>query len=171
MLPLGDVAINHHKTGARHRVAAHLDDAAVGPGVLETQFLIDRGEAAAQFRIVLRAEFATLGEGAKAIGIGGPLLQERVGQVEDALEIQVPGGQPQFTVEHRNAVAHIVKGDAQLGLALADLVQQPRIIYRDHRLSGEAFEQSNFLFRERPHFQPVCGNQAEQHALFAQRYG
>ena len=81
--------------------------------VCSRQFLVDRFEAAAQFRIdAARAEFAALGKGAKVIGISGPLVQQRVGQVKQALEIQVPGGEPQFAVKHRHPVTHIVKGHA-----------------------------------------------------------
>ena len=53
--------------------------------------------------------------------------------------MQVPRGEPQVVVEHRDAVGHVVEGDAQLGLALADFVQQPRILHRDHRLRREVF--------------------------------
>src|SRR6202022_4107260 len=57
----GDVAVNYHEAAARHGVAAHLDDPAVGPRVLEAQFLVDRFEAPAEFRRdAVRAEFAAL---------------------------------------------------------------------------------------------------------------
>jgi hypothetical protein len=51
------------------------------------------------------------------------MIKQRVGQVEDLLEIAVPGGEPQVRIEHGDAVAHVVEGDAQLGLALADFAQ------------------------------------------------
>src|SRR5947209_1611585 len=82
--------------------AAHLDDAPVGAGVLEAQFLIDRFETAVEFRLDVGAtEFATPGEEADVVSIAQPLRQQRVGQVEDPLEIEVPGSQPQLAVEHR----------------------------------------------------------------------
>ena len=40
-------------------------------------------------------------------------------------------------VEHGHAVAHVVEGDAQLGLAVAQLLEQAGILDGDHRLLGE----------------------------------
>jgi len=76
---------------------------------------------------------------------GRPLRHELVRQIEDLLEVHVPRHKPQLAVEHRDPVAHIVEGDAQLGLALADFVEQPSIVHRDDCLSREAFEQRNLL--------------------------
>jgi hypothetical protein len=111
-LALGHVAIDHHKAAARYRIAAHLDDPAVGPGMFEAQLLADLLEAAAQFRLDVGAEFAALREEADVVRIARTRPQQCLGQIEDALEILVPGGQPQFAVEHRDPVAHIVEGDA-----------------------------------------------------------
>ena len=77
----------------------------------------------------------------------------------------VPRGQPQLGVEHRHTVAHIVEGDAQLGLALADLVEQPRIVHRDHRLRGEVFEQRDLFFGKWPHLAARAGDHAEQRVV------
>src|SRR6185436_12553665 len=66
-----------------------------------------------------------------------PLADERVRQIEDVLEIVVPCREPQVRVEHRDAVAHVVEGDAQFHLALPDLVQQPRVVHRDYRLCSK----------------------------------
>jgi hypothetical protein len=61
---LGDVAVDHHKPAARHRVAPHFDDAPVGPGVLEARFLAESFETAVQLRLDLGAAIlATPGEG------------------------------------------------------------------------------------------------------------
>ena len=79
-------------------------------------------------------------EVADKIADARPLSQQRIGKFENLLEIQVPRGEPQLAVEHRNAIAHIVKGDAQLSLALPDLVQQPGIVHRDHRLRRKALQ-------------------------------
>ena len=87
---------------------------------------------------------------AEVVGIARTLGEKRVGQVEQFLEIAVPG-QPQLGVEHRDAVAHVVEGDAQFGLTLADLVEQPRVLHRDDRLRREVFEQRDLLVGERPH--------------------
>ena len=86
---------------------------------------------------------------AEVIGVARALGQKRVGQVEQLLEIAVPGGQPQVVVEHRHAVGHVVEGDAQFGLALADFVEQPGILDRDHRLVGEGLDQRDLLVGER----------------------
>jgi hypothetical protein len=48
---------------------------------------------------------------ADKLGDARPLGQQRVGQIEEALEIEVPGAEPQFAVKHRHPVAHIVKSD------------------------------------------------------------
>ena len=45
-----------------------------------------------------------------------------------------------LAVEHRDPVAHIVEGNPQLGLAPANLVQQTRVVHRNHRLRGEVLQ-------------------------------
>ena len=71
-------------------------------------------------------------------------------RIEQVLEIAVPGGEALLAIEHRDPVAHIVEGDAQLGLALADLVQQPSIVHRDHGLCGKLLQQRDLFLGERP---------------------
>ena len=104
-----------------------------------------------------RAELAALGEMADKLGGGRPLGEKFVGQVEQLLEIAVPRGQPQFGIEHRDAVAHVVEGDAQLGLALADLAEQPRILHRDDRLRREILQQRDLLVGEGPDLLAIDG--------------
>jgi hypothetical protein len=59
--------------------------------VLEAQLLAEPFETATQLRLdVGAAELAAPGEEADIVGIAQPLCEQRVGQVEDALEIQVP---------------------------------------------------------------------------------
>jgi len=74
--------------------------------------LIDSRAAAEFRRDALGAEFAALGEETEIIGIVRAIRQQRVGKLEDPLEIEVPGGEPQFPVEHRHPVAHIVECNA-----------------------------------------------------------
>ena len=158
-LALGDVAVDQHNPAARHRVAAHLDDPAIRARPLGRPLRPDPFRQPAHLRFDIdRAVFAMRGEVADKIGDARPLGEERIGEFEDPLEIQVPRGEPQLAVEHRHPVAHIVEGDAQLGLALADLVEQPGIVHRDHRLRGEAFEQRDLLVGERPHLLAVRGD-------------
>jgi hypothetical protein len=64
------------------------------------------------------------------------------------LKIAVPCREPRLGVEHRDAVTHIVEGDAQLGLALAQLVEEPCVLDRDHRLIGEGGGQLDLCGRE-----------------------
>ena len=75
-----------------------------------------------------------------------------VGQVEDVLEFAVPRDQMLGFVEHGDAVAHVLEGDAEFFLALADFVEQPRILHRDHRLGGKVLQQGDLLVGERPNF-------------------
>src|SRR5690242_16355079 len=86
-LSLGDIAVNDHEAAIGHRIAAYLDDASIGPGVLEAQFLADRIEAATQLRLnVGIAELAASGEEADVVGIARLLRQEVVGNVKNPLE-------------------------------------------------------------------------------------
>ena len=148
VLAFGDVAVDRDETAARYRIAAYLDNPPVGPRALEAQLLVGRFEPSAEFRRdALDAEFAALGEVADVVGIARPPHQQRVGQFEDALEIQVPRGEPLVAVKHRDTVAHIVEGHAQLGLALADLVQQPCIVHGDHGLAREISRLALVFFR------------------------
>ena len=48
-------------------------------------------------------------------------------------------------VEHRDAIRHVVEGDPQLRLTLADLVEQSGVLDRDHRLVGEGPYQLELL--------------------------
>src|SRR6516162_167669 len=60
--------------------------------------------------------------------------EEIVWQVKQFLKILVPRREIQVLVEHHDAVAHVIESNAQLGLPLADLTEQPRILDRDYRL-------------------------------------
>ncbi len=52
-------------------------------------------------------------------------------------------------VEPDDSVCHIVEGDAEHGLPLADLAEQPRILDRDDRLVGKSAHQFDLPFGER----------------------
>src|SRR5712671_3388123 len=76
-LALGDVAVDRHETAARHRIAAYLDNAPIGPHPFETQLLVGSLEPSAELRRdALGAEFAALGEEADVVGIARTLGQE-----------------------------------------------------------------------------------------------
>ena len=49
----------------------------------------------------------------------GRSCEDVVGHIEDVLELAVPRDQTQRFVEHRDAVAHVLEGDAEFVLALA----------------------------------------------------
>jgi hypothetical protein len=117
-----------------------------------------------------RAVLAMRREVANVVAEARPLSQQSVGQIEKLLEIAVPRREPLLGVEHRNPVAHIVKGDAQLGLPLADLAEQPRILDRDHRLVGKGAHQLDLPLGERLHPLPREIDRAEHDALAQQRH-
>src|SRR4029077_17548227 len=104
--------------------------------------------------------------------VGGvrTLRQKCVGQVEQFLEVTVPGRQPQIFVEHSDAIGHVVEGRPQLGLTLANLVEQPRVLHRDNCLGCEVLQQRDLPFGERSHFLTVDVERAEQNAVLSQRY-
>ena len=66
---------------------------------------------------------------------------------------------------------HVVEGDPQLGLALRELIEQPRVLHGDHRLRGEALQERDLLRGERSHFLSVEGDRPKQGTVFAQRDG
>ena len=70
--------------------------------------------------------------------------------------------------EHRHPVAHIVEGNAQLGLALADLVQEPGIVHRNDRLRREAFERRDLLVGERPRIATIEAKSTQQRVVLTQ---
>jgi hypothetical protein len=163
-LPLGNVAEHQDKAATRDRIATDLDDLPVRPGALEPRLAPAVLDPLAEFGLHITV-LAALGEIAEIFGKGRALRQERVRQVQDLLEIHVPGGEAQLVVEHRDAVAHIVKSDAQLGLTLADLLEQTGIVHRDDGLRREALQQGDVLVRERLHREPVHDKAADDLAF------
>jgi hypothetical protein len=59
-----------------------------------------------------------------------------------------PSGKARVGPEHRNAIAHVVEGDPQFGLAVAQLAEKTSIFDRNHRLVGEGGSELDFLVRE-----------------------
>ena len=93
---------------------------------------------AAQLRFEIGRVLAAVSKIAEILGIARPPREEGVRQIEHLLEIAVPRGKPRCGVEHDDAVAHVVEGDAKLGLAIAQLLEQSCVLDRNHRLVGEA---------------------------------
>src|SRR6516162_8913010 len=159
-LALGDVAVDHYEAAACDRVAAHLDDATVRAGPFEAHLPAGLFDGAAQLRFeISRDVLAAAGEIAEKLGEARPPREEGVGQLEHLLKIAVPRGEPRLGIEHDDAVAHVVEGDAQLGLAIPQLVEEPCILYRDHRLVGEGGGQLNLLIRK---WSDMCAEKTEK---------
>ena len=105
-------------------------------------------EAPAQFGFEVGRVLAALGEIMEILDIARPLGEEGLRQIKDLLEIAVPRGKSRRSVEHDHPVSHVVEGDAQLRLAVAQFLEQPGILDRDHRLVGEGGDQIDLLVRE-----------------------
>ena len=138
MLSLGDVAVDKYEAATGHWIAAHLDDPTVWPRPFEAHFAAGIFDGAAQLRFEIGRVLAAVSEIAEILGIARPPREEGVRQIEHLLEIAVPRGKPRCGVEHDDAIAHIVEGNAKLGLAVVQLLKQSSILDRDHRLVGEA---------------------------------
>ena len=137
-LPLSNVGIDQHETATGYWVPAHLHNAAVRPRPFEAHLPPGVFDGATQLRFKVGRVLAAVSEIAEILGRTRPSREEGVRQIEHLLEIVVPRGKASRCIEHDDAVTHIVKGNAQLGLALAQLFEQSRILDRDHRLVGEA---------------------------------
>src|SRR5215469_15207390 len=78
-LPLGDVAVNQHKTATRHRVTTHLDDPPVWSRALEAHVSGGIFDGAAQLLFEIgRAIFASIDEITKILSVARPLGEERL---------------------------------------------------------------------------------------------
>ena len=148
MLSLGDVAVDKYEAATGHGIAARLDDPTVWPHPLEAHFSAGIFDGSAQLRFEIGRVLAAVSEIAEILGIARPLGEEGVRQIKHLLEIAVPRGKARRGIEHDDAVPHIVEGDAQLGLTLAELVEEARIFDRDHRLVSEGGGQLDLLLRK-----------------------
>ncbi len=92
-----------------------------------------------------------------------------VGDIQDILELAVPRRQMLGFVEHRDTVTHVLECDAQFFLTLADFVQQPRVLHRDHSLRREILEQSDLLLGEWAYFAASRGDHSEKRIVATQR--
>lgn len=68
-------------------------------------------------------KFPPFSEDTQVISIARTFNQQSFGQIGNLLEIPVPSGQSQVFIEHRDAIDHVLEGNPQFGLALADFVQ------------------------------------------------
>ena len=88
-------------------------------------------------------------------------------RVEHGLQIE---GRATDNLQHVAGRGLVFQRFLKIGGALAQLVEQPRILHRDHRLRGEILHQRDLLVGERPDFRARGGDHAEQHIVLAQRY-
>ena len=161
-LSLGYVGVDQHEAAIWHWIAARFDDTAIGPCTLDAQLPPRIFVGAAQFSLQIGCVLAALSKIAEIFGIGWPPRKERVGQLKHVLEIAIPRGKSLRRVEHDHPVAHIVEGNTQLGLAVTQLLKQPRIFDRDHRLVGEGAGELDLLVSKRFDAGTVNGEYAEQ---------
>ena len=99
------------------------------------------------------------------------MLVEKVGgQVEDLLELAVPRNQVLPLIEHGDSIAHILERDAELFLALPNLIEQPCVLHRDHRLSSEVLQQYNLPIAKRPDFLSIDVNHPREQSVFSERH-
>src|SRR6516225_5620225 len=119
LLPPGDVGIDQHEAAARHRIATHLNDAAVGPRALVAHLQPGVVYRAAELRFEIgRDELAPISEITEILGASRPCSEEGLRELYQLLEITAPGSESTGSDEHHKAVAQIVEGDAELGLAV-----------------------------------------------------
>src|SRR5215831_13370653 len=110
LLPLGDVGINQHEATAGHGIATYLNDAAVGPRALVAHLQPGVVDRAAKLRFELgRDELASISEISEILGASRPSSEEGLRELNQLLEITVPGSKSPRSVEHDDAVAHIVE--------------------------------------------------------------
>jgi hypothetical protein len=111
---LGDVRIDQHEAGARHRVVADFDHPSIRSGALKSAILIGLlGEAAYLLLWVgPGTKLAALGKVTNVFGERQMLGEYSIGQIEDVLELPVPGHETRRLIEHGHAVAHVLERDA-----------------------------------------------------------
>ena len=117
--PFRDVGEDQHEPAARHGVVADLDHPAIGTRSFIRMILASGfGEAAKLFlRVNPRAKVAAGGEVTDVVGVTPVFFQKCNGYCEDFLKLVVPGDKARGLVEHGDAIAHVLEGDTQFGLA------------------------------------------------------
>jgi hypothetical protein len=150
VLSLRDVCVDQHEATVRHRIAADLDNAAVGPCALIAHLQPSIVDRATKLRFEIgRDEFAPISEIAEILGTSRPPGEEGLWQLNQLLEIAVPGSQSPRGVEHDDTIAHIVEGDTQLSLPVAQFLEEPCILDRNDSLIGESGGELDLLVCER----------------------
>ena len=100
------------------------------------------------------------------VGIAQP--RRRFDQrLQDRLEIE---GRAADDLEHVGGGGLLLQRFGQIFGALAQLVEQPRVLDGDHRLGGEILHQLDLLVGEGPDFLPVNDDRADQLVLLEHRH-
>ena len=74
-------------------------------------------------------------------------LEQHLGEADDRVQRRA-----QLVRHVGEELGLVLVGDFELAALLLDLVEQPHVLDRDHRLVGEGLEQRDLLLGERPHF-------------------
>ena len=137
---LGDVAVDQHEAATRHRIAAHLDDAAVGPRAFEAHFPPGIFDGAAQLRFEIGRDVLA----ARRRDSGNTRQSSAARRGRRRADRASPGNcgstrQAALSASNMTTPSPILsKVTRKLGLAVAQLLEQSSILDRDHRLVGEA---------------------------------
>ena len=123
---LGDVRVDQHKPTIGHRIVPDFYYPAIGPcALISVVFPGMFGEVAnLLFGVGTFAVIATLSKIADVFGVRPMLFKKLIGYSENLLELAVPCYKARRFIEHGNAVGHVLKGDPEFFLALANLVEQ-----------------------------------------------
>src|SRR5215467_10100410 len=83
------------------------------------------------------------------------------GALDDGVEHRLHvGGGAADDAEHLSGCCLMLQGFTQFCISLLDLLEQPHVFDRDHRLIGEGSEESNLFFGKRPNFGSADLNRA-----------
>ena len=94
------------------------------------------------------------------------LVEDHFVEAEDRVQ-----GRPQLVAHAGEEFRLVAAGDLELAALVLDLVEQPHVLDRDHRLGGERFEELDLLVGERADFQPPHDDDADCLAFAHQRHG
>src|SRR3954447_9415751 len=121
-LALGDVAVNRDKASPRHRVAADLENGAIGALALRAISLVGAVDTPLHYRFdIARTEFAAFSQMPEKFVEGRADADQRVWKAVDFLEISISRDKLSIAVEHRDALRQVLEKAPQLGLAPGQL--------------------------------------------------
>src|SRR5215472_9784552 len=106
------------------------------------------------------------------------LLQEpehATAQAHRALQYDVEHGlcvarRGRYRLQHVDGRPLVFVGSLQIRGALPQLIQESRVLHRDHRLGGEIFQQRDFPAGKSPHLPAVYAESTNRGVVLYQRY-